>query len=106
MLGGELHRIKHAQDFVEVAAGGHRVGEHELDAFVGTNNKYGTHGCIVGGSAAFGAAGFACRQHVVKLGDGKVGVADHRIVDGRTLGFLNVFGPARVVVYRINTQAN
>src|SRR6266850_6892889 len=35
VLRGELHGIEHAQQLVEVAAGGHRVEQHQLDFLVG-----------------------------------------------------------------------
>src|SRR5262249_36759000 len=36
VLGGELQRIDHAQDLVEVAARGHGISEQELDLLVGS----------------------------------------------------------------------
>src|SRR5260221_1519787 len=34
MLGGHLQGIDHAQNFLEIAAGGHRIDQHQLDLLV------------------------------------------------------------------------
>ena len=54
VLGGELHRVEHAQDLVEVAARGHRVGQHQLDLLVGADDEDRAHGRVVRGGAAVG----------------------------------------------------
>jgi hypothetical protein len=46
------------------------------------------------------------RQHAPGLGDRQVGVADHREVDRRALGFLDVLLPAEVVGDGIDRQAD
>ena len=47
VLGRELHRIEHPQNLIEVAAGAHRIAEHQLDLLVGTDHEHGAHGGVV-----------------------------------------------------------
>ncbi len=42
----ELHRINHSQNFIEVAAGAHRIGQHQLDLFIRPDNEHGAHGSV------------------------------------------------------------
>jgi hypothetical protein len=73
--------------------GGHRVGQHQLDLLVRADDEDRAHRGVGGGGAAVGGAGLFGRQHVVELGHGQVGVADHRVLDRVALGFLDVGGP-------------
>ena len=99
-------RIEDAQHFVEVAAGAHRVAEHQLDLLVRTDDEDGAHGGVVGGGAAFaGVAGFG-GQHVVELGDFELRVADHRVIDLVALRFFDVLGPLAVAADRVHAQAD
>jgi len=41
-----------AKNLIEVASGGHRIREHQLDPFIWTDDEDGAHGGIVAGSAA------------------------------------------------------
>lgn len=93
MLGGQLQRVKHAQNFCEVAAGAHGIGKLELDFFVGANYEDGAHGGVVIGGAAFGGFSAVGGQHAVELGDFQFRVADHGIVHLVALGLLDVHGP-------------
>ena len=64
----------------EVAAGGHRIGEGQLDLLVRADDEHGADGGVVGGgTGGHGAAGGRW-EHVVELRDVEVGVADQRIV--------------------------
>ena len=58
MPGGELDRIEDADNLVEVTAGGHRIGEGQLNALVRPNDEDGADRCVLRGRAAF--AGIAC----------------------------------------------
>ena len=69
VLGGELDGVEYADDFVEVAAGGHGVGDLELDALVGADDEDGANGRVVGGGAAFAGVAGIGGEHVVELGD-------------------------------------
>src|SRR5271166_6974721 len=40
VLRGELKRIEHAQNLVEVAASGHGIDEDQLDLFIGPHDKH------------------------------------------------------------------
>jgi hypothetical protein len=106
MRGGQLNRVEHAQDLVEIAAGAHGVAEGELDLLIGTNDEDGADGGVVGRCAAF--AGFARlgREHVIELGDLELGVADHGIVDGVALGLFDVRRPLGVIRNGIDAEAN
>ena len=105
VLGGELDRIEDAQDLVEVAPGGHRVGERQLDLLVGADDEDRAHGRVVGGGAAVGGD-LVGRQHVVELGDLEIVVGDHRVLDRRALRFLDVLRPGAVAVDRVGRQAD
>ena len=53
VFGGQLERIQRAEDFVEVPARGHRVGQRQLDLLVGSHDEDGADGLVIGGRAAF-----------------------------------------------------
>src|SRR6266481_7736492 len=48
VLGGELQRVDDAQHLVEVAAGGHRINEDELDLLVRADDEHVAHSLVVG----------------------------------------------------------
>ena len=106
VLGGELHRVDHAQHLVEVAACGHRIDQDELDLLVGADDEDVAHRLVVGRRASLRGAGRARRQHAVELGDGEVRVADHRKVRRDALRLLDVVGPLLMEVDRIDTEAD
>jgi len=98
VLRSELYGVQHADDFVEVAAGGHGVSDLQLDALVRADDKDRAHRGVVGGSAAL--AGIACvaREHVVELRDGEGWVADERVIDLVATDVLNVLFPFAVAL--------
>ena len=53
MLGGKLHRIEDAQNFFEVASRRHRISQHQLNLFVGADDKHRAHRLVGRGGAAF-----------------------------------------------------
>jgi len=106
VLGGELERVEHADDFVEVAAGGHGVSDLELDALVGADDEDGANGSVVGGGAAFGCLAGVAWEHVVELGDGEGGVADEGVVDLEATDVLDVLGPLAVAVDGVDGEAD
>src|SRR5262249_2495420 len=55
--GGELHRVDHAQNFIEIPPRRHRIRNHELDLLVRPNDVNGAHRLVVGGGAGAGVAG-------------------------------------------------
>ena len=106
MLRRQLAGIEQPQHLIEVAAGAHRIGQHGLDLLVRADDEDRAHGGVVrGGAAVRGGAG-ALGQHVVGRRHLEVGIADHRVVDGVTLGFLDVLGPFRVIFDRIDAEAD
>ncbi len=106
VLGRELQRVDHPDDLIEIAAGGHRVGQRQLDLLVRADDEYGAHGGVVGRGAVGGVAGRIRRQHVVEFRDLEIGVADHGVVRGRTLGLADVFRPQRMPGHRIDAQSD
>src|SRR6185312_14970937 len=81
VLGGKLDGIERAEDLVEIPSCRHRVGERQFHLLVGPDDEHGAHRLVVGRRAALGTVAGGGGQHVVKLGDLEVLVADHRIVD-------------------------
>jgi PAS domain S-box-containing protein len=106
VFGGQLDRIEHAQDLVEIAPARHRVGHRHLDLLVGADQEQRAHRRVRRRGAALRGAGFVGRQHAVKLGHGELGIADHRVARCVPLGLLDVFGPALVRVDRVDAQAD
>ena len=104
--GGQLQRVDDAQDLVEVAAGRHRVDEHQLDLLVGADDEHGADGLVGRRGPAVAGAFRVRRQHPVGLGDRQGRVADHREVRGVALRLLDVDRPARVVVHRVDAQTD
>ena len=99
-------RIDHAQDFLEIAPGGHRIDQHQLDLLVGADDEDVADGLIVGRGAGGGIARSRGRQHVVELGDVEIGVADHRIVRRSTLRLADVLRPFGVLVDGVDGKAH
>ena len=66
VLRRQLQRVDDAQHLIEIAPGGHRIDEEQLDLLVGSDDEDGAHGLIVGGRAlgriARGARPAACRR--------------------------------------------
>ncbi len=106
MLGAELQRVDHAEHLVEIAPHRHRIDQDELDLLVGADDEDVAHRLVVGRRALQGIAGNLGRQHVVELGDGEIGVADHRIIGCRALRLRNVLRPLRMAVHRIDGKAD
>ena len=96
----------HAQHFIEIAPGGHRIDQNELDLLVRADDEHVAHRLIVGRRAALRRAGRARRQHAVELGDGEVRVADHRKVRRHALRLPDVVRPFLVEIDRIDAEAN
>src|SRR5215467_10092722 len=96
----ELHRIEQAQHLIEVAPRAHRVGERRLDLLVGANDEHRTHrGVVHCGPRAGTRVGM---DHVVRLGDLEIGVADQRVIDLGPLSLLDVLDPSAMVADRID----
>ena len=55
VLGGQLQGVDHPQDLVEVAAGGHRVDQDQLDLLVRADDEDVADGLVVGRGADFGS---------------------------------------------------
>ena len=106
MLRGELDGVEYADDFVEVAAGGHGVGDLKLDALVGANDEDGANGGVVGGCAALAGLAGIGREHVVELGDGEGRVADEGVVDLVTAYVLDVLRPLAVAFDGVDGEAD
>ena len=98
------HEFEDAEHLVEIAPAAHRVRQHGLDLLVGADQEYRAHGGVVGRRTPLGGVAGSLRQHVVELGDVQLGIADHRIGDGVTLGFLDVLRPARMVTDRVDAE--
>src|SRR6185312_4247133 len=69
VLGGELDGIENAHDLVEVPAGAHGIGEHELDLLIGTDDENRADRRIGGGRPAFRSGSGIGGKHVVEFGD-------------------------------------
>ncbi len=106
MRGGQLDGIQHSQHFVEIAAGAHRIDQHQLNLLVRADDEHGAHGGVVGGSAAFAGIARVARQHVVQFRHFQFRIADHRVVHRVALRLLNIGRPLGVVVHLIHAQAD
>src|SRR5262244_3667863 len=106
VLGGELQRIDHAQHLVEVAAGGHRIDQNELDLLVRADDEDVAYGLVVGGRALRRVAGHGGGKHAVKLRHLEVGVGDYRVIGGEALRLLDVVGPAVMAGKRVDGQSD
>src|ERR1700730_9322812 len=106
VLGSELKGIDHAQDLIEIATGGHRIDQDQLDLLVRPDDEHIAHGLIVGGCALGRVSGNRCGEHAVALGHVGGGVRDDRIVGRKALRFLDVGRPLYMLVERIDRQAD
>ena len=88
-LGGELERIDDPQQFKEVASGGCRVGERQLDLLVGSDDEYAPHRRRVVGVRV---------DHVVEVCNVARRVRDDREVHLRALRLIDVADPAVMIV--------
>jgi hypothetical protein len=100
-----LNRVDYAQDLVEIAAGGHRVNDHQLDLLVGPDDEY-----------VCAPSGYLLRYVLrmfqlcsagnmsVELRNLQICIANHRIIGGVTGRVFDVLRPARVVLHGINAQ--
>jgi len=94
---GQLERVDHAQDLVEVAAGGLWIGDHQPDLLLGVDDEDRAHGVdlVVGGM-----------HHPVEVGHLAVRIGHDREVRRVPLRVLDVLRPLRVRVDRIDRQAD
>ena len=106
VLGGQLYGIENPQDLVEIASCRHWIAHHQLNVFIGSDDKHGAHCCICCGIAIRHGDIFIGWEHVVQKRDLQIRVRDHRKVDGRALGLFDVFGPTIMVFNRINAESN
>ena len=102
--GRQLHRIKHAQDFGEVAARRHRIREHQLDLFVRSDDKHRANRVVGRRGTPFGGVTRIGRQHAEQLGHLEVGVPNHREVHLVALCLLDVLGPLLVLVDGVHAE--
>src|SRR5213596_3943421 len=79
VLGRELAGVQEPQHLVEVAAGGHRIGQHRLDLLVRADDEHRAHRRVVGGGPALGGGAGRLRQHVVGLRHLQFGVPDEGV---------------------------
>ena len=91
---------------VEVAAGGHRIDQNELDLLVRSDDENVAHRLVVGRRALGGIAGRACGQHAVALRHIEVDVANHRVVRRKALRLLNVGRPAGMLFDRVDRETD
>ena len=106
VLGGELQQIDHTQHLVEVAAGGHRIDQNELDLLVRADDEHVAHGLIVRRRAFGRVAGHGGGEHAVELRHREVGVGDHRIIGSEALSLLDIVRPAMMTGEWIDRQAH
>src|ERR1700676_4988241 len=106
MLGGELHGIENAQNFVKVAACAHRIAQLEFNLFVWADYEHSAHRGVVRGRASLGSVPALGWQHAIELGDFKLRIADHRIVNLGALSLLDIRGPLAVTADWINAEAD
>ena len=94
---GELQRVDHAQDFIEVAAGAGGIGDLQAQLLVGVDDEHRAHREVV---ERIGV------DHPVEIAHLLVGVSQDRIVDGGVLGLVDVADPALVALRGIDTQGD
>src|SRR6516225_1589467 len=82
----------------------HRVNEHELDFLIRTNHEDVAHGGVVRWRAALTRLTSFRGQHVVKLGDLELRVADHRIIHLVALRLFDVRCPLVVTAHGVHAQ--
>ena len=104
MLRGQLNRIQHTQNFVEVPAGAHRIAEHQFDLPIRTDNENSTHCRVECRSAALGSIPGIGRQHVIELRDLQFGIADQRVIHLVALCLFDVCRPFAVTADGVHAQ--
>src|SRR6266568_8754901 len=106
MLCGELHRIEHAEHFIEVAPGGHRIGQHQFDLLVRTDHEHGADRGVGGSSSAVARVACFGGKHSVEFGDFQIEIANHRVCHRMPLSSLNVADPLAMILYWIDAEAH
>src|SRR5579872_4592522 len=104
MLRGHLQGIDDAENFLEIATRGHRIDQHQLDFLVGPDDENVADRLVVGRRAGGDVAGCRGREHVVKLGNVEIGIADHWVVRRGTLRLADVLRPFGVAVDRVDRE--
>ena len=102
----QLERVDHPQHLVEVAAGGHRIDQDQLDLLVRADHEDVADGLVVRRSALGRVALDVRRKHPVRLRDLELRIADQRIVGRRALRLLDVLRPPLVVVERVDRESD
>src|SRR5882724_532776 len=102
MLRGELKRIDHAQDFIEIPASCHWIDKYELDLLVWSDDVNITHSRVIGWFARFGIALGIGRKHPIEFCDVEIGIPDDRVIWRVTLSLLDVLGPSFVIARRVD----
>jgi len=104
--GGQLQGVDHAQHLVEIAAGGHRIDQDQLDLLVRADHEHVSHRLVVRGGPGCRIARCAGWEHAVGRGNLEVLVGDDRKVRRVTLGLLDVLAPGMMVRGFIDRQAD
>src|SRR5690606_22354566 len=94
---GQLQRVDHPQDLVEIAPGAGWVGDGQAHLLVRVDDEQRTYGQ--------GVVGVGVDQ-VVQLGDLAISVGQDREVHRGVLRFVDVVDPLDVRVHRINRQGD
>ena len=105
MAGGQLKRVDDAQQLGKIAACRHRIGHLQLDPPVRPDNKHHTHRLVVDRAAPGRTFTRRRRQHVIELGNRKVGIGDDRILRPVAGYILDIGKPLPVIVSRVDRQA-
>jgi hypothetical protein len=95
VLRGQLERVDHAQDLAEVAAGGGRIGERQLDLLVGADHEHRADGHRVARVRV---------DHPVQVGHLVVGIRDEREIEAVPRDFLDVVAPGGVVRQAVDAE--
>ena len=106
MFRRQLAGIQESKHLVEVAPRAHRISQHRLDLPVRSDDEHGSHRGVVRRCPALSRCANVFRQHVVGLRHLQLGVSDHGVVDGVTLGLLDVLGPLLVITDGIHAEAD
>src|SRR5262249_32902881 len=106
MFRGQLERVDYAQHFIEIAPGGHRVNDDQLDLLVGPDDENVAHGQIVHRRALGRITRSTGGKHPIELGDSQIGVSYEWIVRREALGLFDVGRPFRVRVHRVDAKTD
>src|SRR5262249_1699981 len=97
VVRGQLKRINHPQNFVEVSARARRIGDHQLDLLIGTNHvDRADCECVTRVGV----------NHVIKVRYFTVTVCDHRKIALPSLTLFNFVRPFSVLISRIDAQSD